>query len=102
MTNQERLISLLGFAPPPNAAEGALLDNGVTGTDVYEPSLSSSIKKAAIEVMNVIITTADTGNAQTGFQIKYDRQSILQRIKQLQDELDLDDAQPKIKGIRPW
>lgn len=102
MTNQERLISLLGFAPPPNSAEGALLDYGVDGTGQYDPSLSTAIKKAAIEVMNVIITTGDTGNAQTGFQLKYDRPSILQRIKQLQDELDVDDAQPKIKGIRPW
>lgn len=102
MTNRERLISLLGFEPPKNSAEGALLDFGIVDSDVYTASSMDSIKRAAIEVMKVLLTTADTGNAQTGFQIKYDRAAIEKRINQLEDELNVTDTRPTIKGIQPW
>lgn len=102
MTNRERLISLLGFEPPKNSAEGALLDFGIDGEGSYAAANIDSIKKAAIEVMKVLLTTADTGNAVTGFTIKYDRAAIEKRIKQLEDELEVTDSQPTIKGIHPW
>lgn len=102
MTNKERLISLLGFAPPPNSAEAALIDIGLTETDSYVVGNLDSVKRAAIEVMKVLLTTADTGNAQTGFSIKYDRAAIEKRIAQLEDELDVVVDKPTIKGIHPW
>lgn len=102
MTNKERLISLLGFEPPKNSAEGALLDFGLVEAGTYDSSSIDSIKKAAIEVMKVLLTTADTSNAQVGFSIKYDRSAIEKRIKQLEDELEVTDGRPTIKGIHPW
>lgn len=102
MTNKERLISLLGFAPPPNSAEAALIDIGLGETDTYIVGNLDSVKRAAIEVMKVLLTTADTGNAQTGFSIKYDRAAIEKRIAQLEDELDVVIDKPTIKGIHPW
>ncbi len=102
MTNKERLISLLGFAPPSNSAEAALIDIGLTETDTYIVGNLDSVKRAAIEVMKVLLTTADTGNAQTGFSIKYDRAAIEKRIAQLEDELDVVVDKPTIKGIHPW
>lgn len=102
MTNRERLISLLGFAPPPNSAEGALLDAGIAEADTYTASNINSIKRCAIEVMNIIITTADTGNDGPGFQTKYDRPSILARIKQIQAELDPATSGPTITGKQVW
>lgn len=102
MTNKERLISLLGFAPPQNSAEAALIDIGLTESDPYVVGNLDSVKRAAIEVMKVLLTTADTGNAQTGFSIKYDRAAIEKRIAQLEDELDVVVDKPTIKGIHPW
>lgn len=100
MTNKERLISLLGFAPPKNSAEGALQDLGLGDADTYIVGNLVTVKKAAIEVMNIIITTADTGNNEVGWTAKYDRPSILKRIAQLEDEIT--DTHPTIKGIQPW
>ena len=48
MTNKERLISLLGFAPPTNSAEGALLDAGITEGDAYVAGNLDPLKKCAI------------------------------------------------------
>jgi hypothetical protein len=102
MTNRERLISLLGFEPPKNSAEGALIDLGIVDTSEYAVGTLDSIKRAAIEVMKVLLTTADTTNGEVGFSVKYDRAAIEKRIAQLEDELNVTDARPTIKGIHPW
>lgn len=102
MTNKERLISLIGFSPAENAAEGALLDLGLLSTDTYDTASNLNIKKAAIEVMKALITTADTSNAQTGFAIKYDRASILKLIAQFEQEVGDTTSLPTITGISPW
>lgn len=101
MTNKERLISLLGFSPPPNSAEGALLDAGINVSGTYDASGSISIKTVAIEVMKVILTTANTSNAQTGFSITYDRDALMKRIAQLEEELGIASV-PTIKGVKVW
>lgn len=101
MTNKDRLISLLGFEPPKNSAEGALIDLGMVDTADYIVGNLDNIKRAAIEVMKVLLTTADTSNGEVGYSIKYDRAAIEKRIAQLQDELDVVTG-PMIKGIHPW
>jgi hypothetical protein len=103
MTNKERLISLLGFAPPANSAEGALLDASIDGAGVYNASLSSAIKKVAIQVMELLLTTADTNNGKVGFNINYDRTAIITRIKMIKGELGIyDESLPTIKGVSVW
>lgn len=103
MTNKERLISLLGFAPPVNSAEAAMIDQGIVPSDVYTLSVSVPIKMAAIYIMEVLLTTADTGDATSGFQIKYDRGAVLKRINLLKGELGLiDDSYPTITSKSVW
>lgn len=103
MTNKERLISFLGFAPPANTAEGALLDAGITESEVYTAANSIPLKKVAITVMELLLTTADTSNNVTGFAIKYDRDAVLKRMNLIKGELGLtDESLPTITGKQPW
>jgi hypothetical protein len=101
MTNKERLISLLGFEPAnKDAVEGALVDQGVDPAATYDGSLSISIKKGAIEVIKILLSTADTTN-ENGYAIKFDRAAILKRLGQLEDELGLTGL-PTITSKRVW
>lgn len=103
MTNKERLISLLGFAPSQDSVEGALLDYGIEGAETYNGSNIKEIKTAAIGVLEMLLTTADTDNSGPGFVIKYDREAVLKRIALLKGELGLlDESVPTIKAINVW
>lgn len=101
MTNRERLISLVGFAPEPNAVDGALIDAGITGTDVYTSSLSTSLKRCAIELLKLILSMADTTN-ENSYLIKYDRAAVQKRIDQLEEEVNEVDNRPVINSVKPW
>jgi hypothetical protein len=102
MTNRERLISLLGFAPESNSLEGEMLDFDITPADIYDPANSVTLKKAAIKIMELLLTTADTTN-ENQYAIKYDRVSVLARIKLLKGELGLvDESIPTITGKQVW
>ena len=102
MTNREYFISLLGFAPGVNVAESALIDAGVSITDVYVTGNSVALKTAAIQVMRVLLTTADTANGLTGFSVKYDRTAILKLIALYETELGITTGQPTIKARNVW
>lgn len=103
MTNRERLISLLGFAPAnQNALEGALIDLAIDGNLPYDGSNQVLLKKAAIQVMELLLTTADTQN-ENQYQIKFDREAVLARINLLKGEIGLiDDTQPYITHRNVW
>ena len=103
MTNQERLISLLGFTPPANSCEAELLDAGISPTGVYTVDNSVPLKTIAVQLMKMLLTTADTSNSTVGFHIIYDRKAVLERIKLLEIELGIfNDSVPTIKGKQPW
>lgn len=102
MTNKERLISLLGFAPPDNSLEGEMLDFDITPAETYEAANSVTLKKAAIKIMELLLTTADTTN-ENQYAIKYDREAVLARIKLLKGELGLiDESIPTVTGKSVW
>ena len=103
MTNKERLISLLGFAPPDqNSIDGTLIDLGIDGVATYDASQSVLLKKAAIQEMELLLTTADTQN-ENQYLIKWDRDAVLARIKLLKGELGLiDESQPYITSRPVW
>jgi hypothetical protein len=102
MTNKDRLISLLGFAPPDNSLEGELLDFGISSSGTYDPANSVLLKKAAIKIMELLLTTADTTN-ENQYAIKYDRIAVLARIKLLKGELGMiDESLPTITGKSVW
>lgn len=104
MTNKERLLSLLGFTPSDvNSLEGTLLDNGITGAGTYDSSLSIPIKRCAIEVMELLLTTANISDSTPGFSVTYDRNAVLQRMKLLKQEIGLvDETLPTITGKNVW
>jgi len=103
MTNKERLISILGFSPESNALEGEMLDVGISGTDSYETKNGLVLKKCAIKIMEILLSTADTTNSVSGFTIRYDRAAIEKRIVLFKTELGLiDESQPFIKSVSPW
>ena len=101
MTNKERLIAFLGFQPSINVAEAALIDEGISPASIYDSSLSNPIKKSAVEVMRVILTTADTSNSTTGFNASYDRSAILKLIEQYERELGIA-LKPRITSPKVW
>lgn len=103
MTNKERLLAYIGFQPQDNVAEAALLDAGIDGSADYDVSLSDRIKRCAIEVMEVVITTADTGSSMTGWTAKFDRPSILKRIATMKADLGISEVlQPEIRRSCKW
>lgn len=96
MTVRDRLISVLGFLPSEdNAIDGALLDNGLTGTDTYDSIKGVAVKTAALGIFEILLTTADTvktADLATQFSIKYDRAAVEARIKLLKAELGIVDG----------
>ena len=92
MTNLERLISLIGFAPSNNdSLQGALIDFGINGADTYTVANKLVVKKAAIQVIQLLLSTADTNNGMSngaGFEIKYDRQYLLDYRDRLKKEVE--------------
>lgn len=107
MTNKDRVLSLIGFAPAnDNSIDGELLDLGISGTATYDVTQSVAVKTAAIRVMELILTTADTTNENgSGFtnSLKFDRNAVLARINQLKNELGLvDTALPYITSRSVW
>jgi hypothetical protein len=93
----------VGFTPAnENALLGALLDKGVDPTGVYNGSNKDLLKQAAIEIMELLLTTADTQNENT-YKITFDRVAVLARINQLKTELGLiDTSLPYITSRPVW
>jgi hypothetical protein len=103
MTNKERLISLLGNAPAdPNTIDGALIDADVIGSDLYSIANKVSVRSAAIYVLEMLLSTPDTGNSDPAFSIKYDRVAIKKRIDDLKAETDESVGLPTIRGLNVW
>ncbi len=88
MTNRERLISFVGFSPDANSVDGALIDAGIEGSELYLASQEKPLKLVAIELLELLISTPDTGN-ENGYTIRYDRGAIEGRIARLKGDLGL-------------
>ena len=101
MTNSERTISLVGFAPEnQNALLGALLDRAIDPNATYDGTNKDLLKQAAIEIMELLLTTADTQNENT-YKVTFDRVAVLARINQLKTELGLIDTSLPYVTSRP-
>jgi len=103
MTNKDRLISLLGFSPANNhAIDGALTDAGIDGSEVYDGGNIVQLKNAAIEIMELLLSTPDVSNTE-GQAIKYDRNAVLARIKQYKTDLGIIvEERATITAKQPW
>lgn len=104
MTNKDRVESLIGFKPGnDNAIMGALADRGLTTTDIYDPANGILVKRATIEVMNILLTTANTSDGADSWSVTYDRNAVLARIKSLSGEIgDTDGTLPVIRAVHRW
>jgi hypothetical protein len=105
MTNTERLIALLGFQADPVAIEAALLDNSITGSDDYEAANLIPIKKAAIALIEILLSTPDTSNSVTGYSVNYDRGFAEKRLNALRSSAGIaipGAGNPTIRGVSPW
>ncbi len=101
MTNRERLLSILGFDPSDkNSLDGEMLDFSIDGSATYSSSSSLQIKRCAVNIIKILLSTADTTN-ENGYHITYDRPSVLKRLSLLEAELN-EPINPKIRGIHPW
>lgn len=103
MTNKEYFISQLGYTPTILIIEGLLLNAGFTGTDIYVAENATGMKYAILEGLKHLLSTPDItqGTGETSNSIKYDRNAILQRIRDLEGELGIT-SKPTIKGINVW
>lgn len=80
-----------------------MIDFGIEASDEYTIENAIPVKKGAIAIMELLLTTADTSNPESGMSIRYDRASVLKRIALLKGEIGLvDDAMPYITSRVVW
>jgi hypothetical protein len=107
MTTQQYIFSLLAFGPnDTNSLLAQMIDQGIDPTAVYDVSMKIPCVKAAIGVMQLLLTTPDTDNrvdGTSGLKVTYDRKAVIDRINLLKGENGLlDDSKPYIRGPRVW
>jgi len=101
MTNKERLLAMLGFQPEVNAAEAVLIDNSLVAADTYVTASLSSIRLAAISLLETLLSTPNTSNSVTGYSVTYDRAAIERRLNNLKTEAGLITG-PTINVVNKW
>lgn len=106
MTIREAVISELGFAPGNSqTVDKAILDNGLTGVDTYAAVNSVEVLKCVLQICRILYSTADVTTSNAGIvtnSIKYDRQYLKERIKQLETELGITAAIPYVTSKNVW
>lgn len=107
MTTQDYIVSQLAFLPDNKLAiEGQIIDQGIDATAIYDVTMKLPCVKAAIGIMQMLLTTADTTNTIDGqniFKVVYDRKAVLDRINLLKGENGiLDESKPYIRAPRVW
>lgn len=79
MTNKEALVAVCQVSVDDNVLEKALADQDVTAADTYASSGSDSINKAAIDVLEGVLSRANVSEG--GFSESFDRKAIENRLK---------------------
>lgn len=97
MTNRDRLISLLGFTPAKDSIDGTLLEAGIVGGATYDGSNKVSLKRCAIELMELLLTTPNQTN-DVGMVITYDRGAVEKLIARY--KVDIGDAKSTRATLR--
>jgi hypothetical protein len=98
MTNRERLIALLGFSPNKDAVTAVLIDSGIADSGDYVPASLVALKKCAIPLMQLLLTTPDMTN-ETGFVIRYDREALLKVLAQYKADVGIVEGIATIKNV---
>lgn len=104
MTNKEYFISQLGFAASANIVEAALTDYDIIENETYNSSNKEKLKQAILQALKVLLSTPNTTqqSGETLNSLTYDRNAILERIKQIENELGITVNKPQIKSVNVW
>ncbi len=102
MTKLQALQSVVSDSVDPMILEKALIDAGITASDAYEAADKEPIDKAAIPVLQGLLSSANVSEG--GFSKSYDRDAIQVRLTQLCKKYGIKDETnvPIIKGSKPW
>jgi hypothetical protein len=84
MTNKEALVAVVQVSVDDNVLEKALLDQTITSSETYAAIKSSNINKAAIDVLEGLLSRADVSEG--GFSEKFDRSAIEKRLNRLYEK----------------
>lgn len=110
MTIKEAIQSELGFSlTNPDAIDKALIDFGLTGTNIYLAVDRNSVKRATLQVLEVLLSTANVTTSTgpvTSSSTTYDRSAILKRMEAIKRDLgliiDVEAQVPTVKFLSPW
>lgn len=81
MTNKEALVAVIQCSVDDNTLLKALLDQDVSDSGTYDKANASSINKAAIDVLEGLLSRADVSEG--GFSESFDRSAIEKRLNLL-------------------
>jgi hypothetical protein len=108
VTNKQAIESFLGFGQGnDDQVNIQLAVQGVDPVGTFDLTKAAEsivpIEKAALEVMRILLTTADNTNDQPLYTIKWDRVAVLKRIQALEYKYGLvTDSTPTITSVRVW
>lgn len=87
MTNKEALEAVVQVSVSSNVLEKALLDQSVSAAGNYTASNSEAIDKAAIAVLEGLLSAPNVSEG--GFSVSYDRAAISRRVTALYNKLGI-------------
>lgn len=95
MTINEALAAVVGVSQIPAAVfEKALIDSGLTGTDVYTADNADSVNEAAVTVLSGLLVSSIS---EGGYSITFDRKAVEAKIQSLGGN-----PQPEVRAVNVW
>ena len=104
MIKKEALIATCQASVPDGSLDIALINKGLTGTDVYAASDQQAIELCAIDVLQGLLASPDISEG--GYSVRFDRKAVQARILFLAQKNGVtsitDALTPTVKGVSPW
>lgn len=104
MTKKEALVASLQVSVPDITLEKALLDNGITGSDLYTADAAKDIDLCAVQILQGLYAVPNISEG--GMSISYNREGIRSALLYLAKKHSLSDIlsqyQPTVTGKSVW
>lgn len=91
---------MLGFTPNEDALTAELIDRNIEPGDSYDTANLPALRLAAIKLIELLLSTANTSNASIGYLVSYDRDAVIKRLEMLKRDAGL--SSNTIKSINFW